>query len=60
MSEYKGKPLVLSVTEDDIPKGYTREHHAAGIYLWLCDQCHFNNWQESDWCERCNVPRAIE
>lgn len=53
MAEYKGEPLILSVTVNDIPTSYTREDQAAGIYLWLCDQCHFNNWQEIDKCERC-------
>ena len=53
MAEYKGEPLILAVTAMDIPINYTREHQNRGIYLWLCDQCHFHNWQESDKCERC-------
>ena len=57
MSEYKGEPLVLSVTEADIPEGYTREHQDSGIYLWLCADCHYNNWQEDDECERCGEYR---
>ena len=57
MTEYKGEPPVLSVTKEDIPATYTRDQQAAGIYLWLCDQCHFNNWQESDKCERCGEDR---
>ena len=54
MAEYKGEPLVLNVTANDIPKCYTRDHQSA---LWLCDQCHFNNWQDSDECERCGEDR---
>jgi hypothetical protein len=57
MSEYKGEPLVLSVTVEDIPSDYGREDQAAGIYLWLCGQCHFNNWQEDKWCMRCGENR---
>ena len=57
MAEYKGKPLVLAVTEKDIPSNYTRKHQNAGIYLWLSDQCHFHNWQEKDKCERCGDER---
>jgi ribosomal protein S27AE len=57
MTEYKGEPLVLSVTAEDIPWNYTRKHQAAGIYLWLCGKCHFHNWQENDECERCGESR---
>ena len=57
MAEYKGEPLVLSVTKKDIPRHYTRDQQAAGITLWLCDQCHFNNWQWSYKCERCGEDR---
>ena len=57
MTEYKGEPLVLSVAANDIPKDYMRYHLAAGIHLWLCDQCHFHNWQEHDECERCGELR---
>ena len=60
MSEYKGKPMVLSVTANDIPEGYTRREQRNGIYLWLCAQCHFSNWQESDKCERCGEDRITE
>ena len=60
MAEYTGEPMVLSVTEKDIPKDYTYLHQREGIYLWLCDQCHFNNWQESDKCERCDEDREPE
>jgi len=55
MSEYKGEPLVLNVTAEDIPEGYTREHQAAGIYLWLCAD--FHNWEEDDKCKRCGEER---
>ena len=60
MAEYKGEPLVLSVTAEDIPPNYKRKHQDAGIYLWLCAECHFNNWQDSDKCDRCGVGRLEE
>jgi hypothetical protein len=56
MSEHVGE-IVLSVTAEDIPWDYTREHQRQGVYLWLCDTCHFNNWPESDKCERCGEHR---
>ena len=57
MAEYTGEPLVLSVTAKDIPPNYTRDQQEAGITLWLCDQCHFHNWQWSYKCERCGEDR---
>ena len=57
MAEYKGKPLVLAVTAADIPSNYTHKHQDKGICLWLCDQCHFHNWEWRDKCERCGDER---
>ena len=56
MAEYKGKPLVLCVTDADIPSDYSREEQAQGNKLWICE-CHRFNRQESKQCERCGRER---
>lgn len=60
MAEYKGDPIVLSVTMDDIPNDYTPEEHYSGIELWLCGECFFHNREEWDKCHRCDTERRID